>query len=249
MGLCEQPRRMVFGNTLVVESPNVSYTDDSIVSDYSYQRAVTRVEDNKIVATPISTSYSFKTDRKVPRLGVMLIGLGGNNGSTVVGGLIANREGISWETKEGPQTPNYFGSITQSSTVRIGADANGEDTYVPLKALVPMVEMNDLIVGGWDISNMNLADCMERAKVFDYDLQRQLKPYMKDIVPLPSIYDEDFVAANQRPEPTTASRVPSKRCSRPSDRTCETSRRRTTAILSLFCGPPTPSDSPKLSPV
>jgi len=198
MGLCEQPRRMVFGNTLVVESPNVSYTDDSIVSDYSYQRAVTRVEDNKIVATPISTSYSFKTDRKVPRLGVMLIGLGGNNGSTVVGGLIANREGISWETKEGPQTPNYFGSITQSSTVRIGADANGEDTYVPLKALVPMVEMNDLIVGGWDISNMNLADCMERAKVFDYDLQRQLKPYMKDIVPLPSIYDEDFVAANQK---------------------------------------------------
>merc|ERR1712137_829748 len=198
MGLCEQPRRMVFGNTLVVESPNVTYTDDSIVSDYSYQRAVTRVEDDKIVATPISTSYSFKTDRKVPRLGVMLIGLGGNNGSTVVGGLIANREGISWETKEGPQTPNYFGSITQSSTVRIGADANGEDTYVPLKALVPMVEMNDLIVGGWDISNMNLADCMERAKVFDYDLQRQLKPYMKDIVPLPSIYDEDFVAANQK---------------------------------------------------
>jgi len=189
---------MVYGTTLVVESPNVSYTDDTITSQYEYQRAQTRVEDNKIVATPVTTKYSFKTDRKVPKLGVMLIGLAGNNGSTVVGGLIANREGISWETKEGPKAPNYFGSITQSSTVRIGADANGEDTYVPLKALVPIVEMNDLVVGGWDINDKNLADAMERAKVFDYDLQRQLKPYMKDIVPLPSIYDEDFVAANQK---------------------------------------------------
>merc|ERR1712100_172936 len=117
----------------------------------------------------------------------MLIGLCGNNGSTVVGGVIANREGISWETKEGPKAPNYYGSITQSSTVRIGSDANGEDTYIPLKSLVPMVEMNDIVFGGWDINNMNLADAMARAKVFDYDLQRQLKPFMKD-----------FVAANQK---------------------------------------------------
>jgi len=189
---------MVFGTQLVVESPNVTYTDDSIVSEYDYQRAQTRIENDKIVATPVTTSYSFKTNRKVPKLGVMLIGLGGNNGSTVVGGVIANREGISWETKEGPQTPNYYGSITQSSTVRIGADSNFEDTYVPLKALLPMVEMNDIVIGGWDINNKNLADAMERAKVFDYDLQRQLKPFMKDIVPLPSIYDEDFVAANQK---------------------------------------------------
>jgi myo-inositol-1-phosphate synthase len=189
---------MVFGTSLVVESPNVTYTDETIISQYAYQRAQTRIEDDKIVATPVTTTYSFKTDRKVPKLGVMLIGLAGNNGSTVVGGLIANREGISWQTKEGPKAPNYFGSITQSSTVRIGADANGEDTYVPLKALVPIVEMNDLVVGGWDINDKNLADAMERAQVFDYDLQRQLKPYMKDIVPLPSIYDEDFVAANQK---------------------------------------------------
>lgn len=189
---------MVFGTQLEVESPNVTYSDSHITSEYNYQRAQTRIENDKIVATPVTTSYSFKTERKVPKLGVMLIGLCGNNGSTVVGGVIANREGISWETKEGPKTPNYYGSITQSSTVRIGSDANGEDTFVPLKSLLPMVEMNDLVIGGWDINNMNLADAMVRAKVFDYDLQRQLKPFMKDIVPLPSIYDEDFVAANQK---------------------------------------------------
>jgi len=38
---------------------------------------------------------------------------------------------------------------------------------------------------------------MTRAQVFDYDLQRQLVPHMKDIKPMPSIYYPDFIAANQ----------------------------------------------------
>ena len=42
-----------------------------------------------------------------------------------------------------------------------------------------------------------MAEAMERAAVFDYDLQRQLKPMMHDLSPLPSIYYPDFIAANQ----------------------------------------------------
>jgi len=34
-------------------------------------------------------------------------------------------------------------------------------------------------------------------QVLDFELQRQLVPYMKDLVPLPGIYDADFIAANQ----------------------------------------------------
>ena len=56
---------------------------------------------------------------------------------------------------------------------------------------------DDLVFGGWDISNMNLADSMTRAKVLDIDLQKQLRPYMESMVPLPGIYDPDFIAANQ----------------------------------------------------
>ena len=44
---------------------------------------------------------------------------------------------------------------------------------------------------------MNLADAMARAKVFDIDLQKQLRPYMESMLPLPGIYDPDFIAANQ----------------------------------------------------
>jgi len=188
----------VFGTSLVVDSPNVTYTEDTITSNYIYQRSLTRFEEDKIISSPVNTNYSFQTQRKTPKLGCMIIGLAGNNGSTVVAGTVANREGISWATKEGVKTPNYYGSITQSSTVKVGSDSNGDDTFVPLKALVPMVDPNDIVYGGWDINNLNLADAMERAQVLDYDLQRQLKPYLKDIIPLPSIYDEDFVAANQK---------------------------------------------------
>lgn len=56
---------------------------------------------------------------------------------------------------------------------------------------------DDVVFGGWDISNMNLADAMARARVFDIDLQKQLSPYMESMVPLPGIYDPDFIAANQ----------------------------------------------------
>lgn len=60
-----------------------------------------------------------------------------------------------------------------------------------------MVHPNDLVVGGWDINNADLATAMERAAVLDYDLQRQLVPHLKALKPMPSIYYPDFIAANQ----------------------------------------------------
>lgn len=127
----------------------------------------------------------------------MLVGWGGNNGSTVTAATIAHREGITWRTKHGVQHPNYYGSITQCSTLRMGYTADGTEINVPLNSLVPMVSPNDLVLGGWDISKFNLAKSMERAQVLEFDLQRQLVPYMESLVPLPSIYYPDFIAANQ----------------------------------------------------
>ena len=44
---------------------------------------------------------------KVPRLGMMLVGWGGNNGSTVTGAILANKLGLSWHTKEGKYNLSY----------------------------------------------------------------------------------------------------------------------------------------------
>ena len=46
--------------------------------------------------------------------------------------------GISWVTKDGVQQANYFGSLTQASTCRVGS-FQGEEVYAPFKSLLPMV--------------------------------------------------------------------------------------------------------------
>lgn len=46
--------------------------------------------------------------------------------------------GISWATKDKVQQANYFGSLTQASSIRVGS-FNGEEIYAPFKSLLPMV--------------------------------------------------------------------------------------------------------------
>ncbi|PWN51185.1 Myo-inositol-1-phosphate synthase [Violaceomyces palustris] len=189
--------------TIRVNSDKVSYSDDHITSKYEYLN--THVEQvrhddgtTEYVATPVQRQYKFRTERKVPKTGLMLVGLGGNNGTTISAIILANRHNISFYNKEGLQTPNYYGSLVRASTVRLGTDpATGKDVYVPFSNVLPTVHPNDLVLGGWDISSMPLDKAMARAKVLEYDLQRQVAPYMADMKPLPSVYYPDFIASNQ----------------------------------------------------
>jgi myo-inositol-1-phosphate synthase len=59
-----------------VQSKNCQYNADIIISDYTYETTI--VEGN--VVKPVESKMKFRTERKVPKLGVMLVGLGGNNG-------------------------------------------------------------------------------------------------------------------------------------------------------------------------
>jgi myo-inositol-1-phosphate synthase len=128
-----------------------------------------------------------------------MIGVGGNNGSTLCATIFANRHNIVWHTKAGIQQPNYIGSLLRASTMRIGTEpGSGKDVHVPVSDVLPMVHPNDLVLGGWDISGLPMDKAMQRSEVLDYDLQRQVAPYMALLgKPLPSIYYPDFIAANQ----------------------------------------------------
>lgn len=183
----------------VVNSPNVEYTDSEIRSKYTYRTTmVTKDDAGKYVATPQETVYDFKVDRKIPKLGVMLVGWGGNNGTTVTAGIIANKRGLTWETREGPRAANYYGSVLMGSTMKLGTDAKTlKDVNIPFHDVLPMVHPNDFVIGGWDISKMNMADAMDRAAVLEPTLKAQVKKEMAAMVPLPSIYYPDFIAANQ----------------------------------------------------
>lgn len=169
----------------------------SLLSSYTYQNAVVEKKDGKYIVNPTETEYEFKLDLNVPKTGVMLVGLGGNNGSTLCAAVAANRHNISFHNKNGLVEPNYFGSVTQAATIKLGVDANGKDVYAPFNEVVPMLHPNDFVIGGWDISKLNVAQAMARSKVLDYDLQRQVSKHLEAITPLPSIYYPDFIAANQ----------------------------------------------------
>ena len=77
----------------------------------------------------------------------MLVGWGGNNGSTVTAAILANKLGLSWPTKEGVKKANYLGSLTQASTVCVGTGPQG-DIFLPLKDLLPMVNPDNIILDG-----------------------------------------------------------------------------------------------------
>ncbi|XP_047992349.1 inositol-3-phosphate synthase isoform X2 [Leguminivora glycinivorella] len=184
-------------SNLLVSSPNVKYTDDYIFADYDYEETLVTKTGDDLVAKPFKTSLCLRTGRKVGKLGIMLVGWGGNNGSTFTAAVLANRHQLSWNTKNGTMQSNWLGSITQASTVRLGLDEKGHDVYVPMSHLLPMVHPDDLAIDGWDISPLNLAESMVRAKVIDYDLQQKLRKEMAGMKPRPAIYDPDFIAANQ----------------------------------------------------
>lgn len=181
-----------------VESPYVTYTDNYIESLYKYNTTKAYRVGSKVTVVPDEITLAIRTGRKVPKLGLMLIGWGGNNGSTVTAAVLANRYNLSWNTKDGLRRPNWYGSLIQSSTVTLGFNSNNEPISVPLCQLLPMVNPNDIVLDGWDISSLNLAEAMKRAKVIDYDLQLKLATYMQNMKPRPSIFCHDYIAPNQK---------------------------------------------------
>ena len=81
-----------------------------------------------------------------------MVGLGGNNGTTLCATILANKHNISWQTKRGIQQPKYIGSLLRASTVSIGKDpVTNKDVYVPIGEVLTLVHPNDLVLGGWDI--------------------------------------------------------------------------------------------------
>ena len=170
-----------------------------------YQERFTLIgEDGK--AQNMLAEHTLQTVAKVPKFGVMMVGLGGNNGTTVTAGILANRKHLKWQTKRGEVSANYYGSFTQCVTTKVGMRVKTapdgkqhlEDVYKPVKELLPLVEPNDIVISGWDISALDMYGATRRAQVLEPDLIRQLEPELSAMKPLPGVFNIDFVAANQQ---------------------------------------------------
>lgn len=181
-----------------VHNDNVTFSGETMETKFVYHNStVTTSDDGKVSVQPTKEEIHFQTDLHVPKLGVMLVGLGGNNGTTFTAACLANKANLEFQTKDGPKKANYYGSVTQASSIKLGVDKDGNDFYVKFSDLLPLVNPNDFVVGGWDISGTNLYDGMNRSNVLDYDLKQKLKDQMSKLKPLKSVYYPNFIAANQ----------------------------------------------------
>ena len=109
---------MTKGPKISVQSDKTRFENGSILTDYTYENSVVKKVGDKYEVTPTSTKVQFKTDTKVPKTGLMMVGLGGNNGSTMAAVVHANRRKVEFQTRRGPVKSNYYGSVTQAATVK-----------------------------------------------------------------------------------------------------------------------------------
>lgn len=190
------------GTAVQINSPTiVENGPEAIISRYqSHQATIASFsKDGNLEVNVTESEYLLKTAKNRPsKLGLMMVGWGGNNGSTLTAALLANKHGLTWQTRRGRQEANFYGSLVMSSTVPIGYSHElGRDICVPLCDLLPILHPNDLVIGGWDISNANLAEAAKRACVLEPDLIRQIEGDLSKLHPLPSVYYSDFIAGNQ----------------------------------------------------
>lgn len=72
-------------------------SEDHIVNYFTESYVMVEQDQNgKERFQNVSKKHVISTERKVPKVGVMLVGLGGNNGSTFTAGILANKYKTTW---------------------------------------------------------------------------------------------------------------------------------------------------------
>ena len=183
-------------------TPGIQREENDEKINVTYQNRFTLFDEAEMCSRAVLQTKTISTEKTVPRLGVMLVGLGGNNGSTFTAGVLANRRQLTWNTKNGEQKANFFGSFTQSATTHCGFrfdEQTGQlqDVFKPIKELLPMANPIDFEISGWDISGLNLYEAAKRAHVLEPTLIEQLREDLEQITPLPAALNPDYIAANQ----------------------------------------------------
>lgn len=103
---------------------------------------------------------------------------------------------MSWRTRTSVQVPNCNGSMTQCAVAYLGEFEN-TPVHCPVKELAPLMSMEQIVMGGWDINAMNIYESTLRAQVLQPEFIDKIRPEVEQMKPLPSVYYADFIASNQ----------------------------------------------------
>jgi len=125
-------------------------------------------------------------------VGLLIVGLGGANGTTLLAGVLANRLDLQWYGPQGQRmSPNYYGCITQLDQRGVHGGVGYRDR------LRGLADASKAAIGGWDIRPTKLGDALFEAQILDYDLVRQVRREMNGVPVLPGLYDPRFIGSSQ----------------------------------------------------
>ena len=114
------------------------------------------------------------------KLGILLVGLGAVS-TTTIAGVLAVRKGLA----------NPIGSLTQMGTIRLGKRTEGRSPKI--NEAVPLVNLDNVVFGGWDIFEENSYEAARTAGVLETSLLDQIKPDLEAIKPMTAVFDQRYV--------------------------------------------------------
>jgi myo-inositol-1-phosphate synthase len=101
--------------------------------------------------------------------------------TTFVGGVLAIRQGLG----------KPIGSLSQMGTLSMDRTPSG--CVSPIRDLVPLARLDDLVFGGWDIFGDNMYAAAVDAGVLERSLLDGIKPHLQAIRPMPAVFDRRYV--------------------------------------------------------
>jgi myo-inositol-1-phosphate synthase len=130
------------------------------------------------------TSFYPELEKKIApaegKVAVLLPGLGAVS-TTLIAGVHLIRKGIA----------RPFGSVTQMQKIRLGKRT--QPRFLPIKELVPLAEISDLVFGGWDIFPDDTYEAASKAGVLPGEMLKAVQPELESVRPMSAVFEHEWV--------------------------------------------------------
>lgn len=114
------------------------------------------------------------------KLGVLLPGLGAVS-TTLIAGVYLVNKGLA----------EPYGSLTQMQKLRLGKRT--QPRFMPIKALVPLADLRDLVFGGWDIFPEDAYQSARVAGVLPPEMLAPIRKELEAIAPWRGVFEQAYV--------------------------------------------------------
>src|SRR5262249_52439994 len=114
------------------------------------------------------------------KLAVLLPGLGAVS-TTLIAGVHLIRKGLA----------KPFGSVTQMQKLRLGKRT--KPRFTPVRELVPLADLSDLVFGGWDIFPDNTYEAGVKAGVLPAEMLSAVRGELESVRPMKAVFEHEWV--------------------------------------------------------